>query len=300
MSLPFDLLASLPGGPLLLRMALVAVFVVLVALLAERLGPFLGAMVASLPLYTGPIYLMLALEHDVDYLVASTLGSLAICGATPVYALAYCVVARRHGTLVSLSAALSAWVLCAAIVQEIRWSLIEALLFVAPIYAVSVPLARGFTRGIAIRPAKRGRFDLLLRAVMCGGLAGVVITVSRFLPPQATGVLSVVPILMTSLVLVLQPRIGGPATAALMAHTLGGLVGMVLAFALVHLALQSWGVWLSLAAGLAVTVAWNLCLIAVKRHTSPPSAPSVSETRPHALPPSAMPQRRPSALPRHP
>lgn len=299
MSILFDL-ASLPGAPLMLRMGLVAMFVVVVALLAERLGAFLGAMVASLPLYTGPIYLMLALEHDADYLVASTLGSLAICGATPVYALAYCVAARRHGTLVSLAAALSAWTLCAAIVQAIRWSLIEALLFVAPIYAVSVPLARGFTRGIAIRAAKRGRFDLLLRAVMCGGLAGVVIAVSRVLPPQATGVLSVVPILMTSLVLVLQPRIGGPATAALMAHTLGGLVGMVLAFALVHLTLQTWGVWLSLAAGLGVTVAWNLCLIAVKRLMAPPPAGNVSEAQHHDLPPPVMPQRRPSASPPRP
>ncbi len=300
MSLPLDLIANLPGAPLLLRMGLVAVFVMVVAVLAERLGAFLGAMVASLPLYTGPIYLMLALEHDVDYLVASTLGSLAICGATPVYALAYCVAARRRGTLVSLTAALGAWALCAAVVQASRWSLIEALLFVAPIYAVSVPLARGFTRGIAIRPAKRGRFDLLLRAVMCGGLAGVVIAASRVLPPQATGVLSVVPILMTSLVLVLQPRVGGPATAALMAHTLGGLVGMVLAFTLVHLTLQTWGVWLSLVAGLVVTVVWNLCLIAVKRVTAPPTAPIISEPQSHALPPPVMPPRRPSASPRHP
>lgn len=303
MTSSFDLLASLPGGPLMLRMALVAVFVVLVALLAERLGPFLGAMVASLPLYTGPIYLMLALEHDADYLAASTLGSLAICGATPVFALAYCVTARRHGALLSLAAALGAWAVCAVIVQFGRLSLVEALLFVAPIYAVAVPLARGFTRGIAIQPAGRGRFDLVLRAVLCGGLAGVVITVARHLPPQLTGILSVVPILLTSLILVLHPRIGGPATAALLAHTLGGLVGMVLAFALVNQTLHRWGVPLALAAGLAVTVAWNIGLIAVKQiraRRDVPALPEVNQPRVPVrdLPPPAMPPRRPAASPR--
>ena len=300
--LDLDLITGLPGAPLLLRMALVAVFVVLVAIVAERLGPFLGGMVASLPLYTGPIYLMLALEHDADYLAAATLGSLAICGATPIYALAYCVAARRLGTLMSLAAGFTGWTACAVIVQATTWTLIEALLFVTPIYAVTVPLARGFTRGIAIRSAGRGRFDLLLRAMLCGGLAGMVITASKFVPPHVTGILSVLPILLTSLILVLHPRIGGPATAALIAHTLGGLIGMVLAFILVNQTLHAWGIATSLAAGLAVTVVWNIGLIVGKRlmapnqHTAPAviSAPSMP---PGPLPPPLPPRRPPAASP---
>ncbi len=286
-----DTIAALPGGPLLVRMALVAMFVVLVALVAERIGPFLGGMMASLPLYTGPIYLMLALEHEVDYLAASTLGSIAICGATPVFVLAYCLAARRHGAAFSLACAIGAWLVCAYIVQTSRLSLIEALLFVAPIYAVAVPLARGFTRGVAMRSAGRGRFDLLLRAVLCGGLSGVVITASRYLPAQMTGILSVLPILLTSLILVLHPRIGGPATAALLAHSLGGLIGMVLGFTLVNQTIHAWGPAVSLGSGLAVTLVWNLCLITGKRLLTKPG---------RVLPPPAMPPRRPATSPPHP
>jgi hypothetical protein len=61
MPLLADILAGIPLVSLLVRMALVAVFVVAVALVTERLGSFLGAMVASLPLYTGPVYGLLAL-----------------------------------------------------------------------------------------------------------------------------------------------------------------------------------------------------------------------------------------------
>jgi hypothetical protein len=243
----------------------------MVTVLAERLGPFLGAMVASLPLYTGPTYLMLALEHDVPYLLAATVGSIAICGATPVFALAYCVLARSWGMWTSLAGSLAAWAVCAGLVQSNQWSLVEALLFVTPIYIVSVALARGYTRGIAVRRAERRWIDLPVRALMVAVAAGGVITISKYVPPQLTGVLSVLPVIMSSLIVILHPRIGGPAAAALFAHTLGGLVGMVLGFVLINVTMESLGAPIALTAGLAVTLVWNLLLIAVRRFTHPPA-----------------------------
>ena len=65
--------------------------------------------------------------------------------------------------------------------------------------------------------------------------------------------------------LVLHPRIGGPGTAALMAHSLSGLVGMVLAFGLVNMTVERIGVWPALGAGLALTVGWNTMLIFASR-----------------------------------
>ena len=262
-----DLLAGLPPEVLALRMTLVALFVVVVALVAERLGAFLGAMVASLPLYTGPVYLLLALEHDAAYLAVATLTSVAICGANPVFVLIYALIARTGGAIVSVLGGLAAWAGLAAIVQARDWSLVEALLFVAPIYLVSLWLAQSFTRGIAVRRAERHWTDLVQRALLVATLTGVVIVASRHVPAEITGILSVMPILTTSLILVMHPRVGGPATAALLAHTLGGLVGMVIAFAVVHLLLREIGVWPALGIGLAVTLAWNVMLIALRSLT---------------------------------
>ncbi len=280
-------------APLLLRMMLVAAFVVSVAMIAERLGPFLGAMVASLPLYTGPVYVLLALEHDTAYLAASAVASLAICGANPAFVVIYAMLSRTRGALVSLAGGLGAWAGCAAIVQHRDWTVIEGLLFVAPIFAVSIVLARNFTRGVALKRAERRWTDLLQRALFVAGLTGVVIVTSAHVPAQVTGILSVMPILTTSLILVMHPRVGGPATAALLAHTLGGLVGMVLAFTLVCSTIQDWGTWVSLASGLAVTVAWNVMLIAARhlaqRHRQPP--PRVGSA-PRPLPRPVIPPQR--------
>lgn len=292
-----DITQLLPYAPLVARMGLVALFVVTVAVLAERLGPFMGAMVASLPLYTGPVYVLLALEHDTTYLAAASIGSLAICGATPVFALAYCLMARTHGAITSIATALAAWAACAVIVQTNQWSMIEALLFVTPIYIASVVLARGFTRGIAVRRAARSWLDLPLRAVLVALVAGCVITISQYVPPQLTGVLSVFPIIMSSLAVVLHGRIGGPATAALFAHTLGGLVGMVLAFVVVHLTIERLGAAVSLAAGLAVTIAWNLTLVLVQRLTRGPAKTPVAPPPPRAPSPPPPARRAPHGSP---
>jgi uncharacterized membrane protein (GlpM family) len=281
------LVAQNPALWLVARVALIAMFVILVAALAERLGPFLGGMVASLPLYTGPVYFMLALEHDADYIGAAVVGSLAICGAAPVFCLAYCVVAHRFSAPVCLAISIAAWGACAAIVRSHTWTLVEALLFVTPIYFVSVALARGFTRGVALRKAERKWMDLPLRAGLVAITAGAIIWASSMMPPQLTGIFSVLPVIMSSLMMILHPRIGGAATAALFAHTLGGLVGMVAAFTLVGLIIHRVGVPVALSLGLVVTLAWNLLLILVKRLTAPPPAPAMA-----MLPPPRMPAPR--------
>jgi hypothetical protein len=264
-----ELLAQNPYVVILVRMGLVAAFVVLVAVLAERLGAFLGAMVASLPLYTGPVYLMLALERDTDWLAQATLGSIAICGISPVFVLVYCMFAIGHGAGVSLGAAVLVWMACALVVQSVTWTLPQALLFVAPIYVVTIVLARSFTRGIAPARAERRWTDLALRAAMVAILSGFTMWVSAFVPPQVAGVLSVAPVLTASLVLVLHPRIGGRPTAALLAHTLAGLVGMVLAFSLVHLTIRQIGTAAALGSGLVVTVVWNVMLVVANRLMAP-------------------------------
>lgn len=260
-----DIAGDIPHAALLGRMALIAVFVMAVALLSERIGPFLGAMLASLPIYTGPVYALLALEHPPEYLAQAAVGSLAICAATPVFALTYCLFARTRGMALSLTAALSVWFAFAALIQANTWTLVEAALFATPIYVVAVPLARGFTRSITFQRAERRWIDLPLRALLVAGVAALVTAAAGYMPAQLTGILGVMPTVTTSLILVLHNRIGGPATAALLAHSLSGLIGMALAFVLVNLTVRELGPWPSLSMALALCVGWNIMLV-VLRH----------------------------------
>ena len=87
-------LADVPFFALAVRMAAVAVFIVIAALLSERAGPFFGAMVTSLPVYTGPVYLFLALDHPPEFLAQVTVGSLGSCAVIPIFVMVYALMVR--------------------------------------------------------------------------------------------------------------------------------------------------------------------------------------------------------------
>jgi hypothetical protein len=67
------------------------------------------------------------------------------------------------------------------------------------------------------------------------------------------------------MILVLHPRIGGPATAAVMANSAWGLMGFGLAIAVLHVGALYLGSAAGLCLGLATCVCWNLTLWQIGR-----------------------------------
>lgn len=260
-----DLSAVDPAMALLAtRVIATAIVVVTIALLAERVGPFLGAMVASLPIFTGPSVLFVAIDHGPHYVEASSLGSLAVCAVSAIFAIVYCWLAQRHGLLVCLGGALAVWVAAVATIRLHHWTLIDALALNAVVYGLTLPLAQRYTGARPAGMPPRRWWHLALRAAAVAVAVASVASLSHRLAPQMIGFLSVLPIIFSSVVLVLHPRIGGPPTAALMAHALSGLVGMVIALAVLHLTVVRLGSPTALTLALAITVAWNGLLILIR------------------------------------
>jgi hypothetical protein len=67
------------------------------------------------------------------------------------------------------------------------------------------------------------------------------------------------------LVVVIHPRVGGKAAAAVFAHAQPALVGLCLGFLGVHYLAEPIGVWWSFAVGLAITIAWSSALWLLRR-----------------------------------
>lgn len=259
-------LSELPFAAIALRMCAVAVVVVTVALISERVGPFFGAMVASLPTYTGPIFVFLALDFPPEHLSRVAVAAVASCGVIPVNVLIYGLLARRgHSMIVSLLGAFGAWFACAIFVQLYDWTLVEAFIFAVPIFAVALLIAPYFMDAVPQKAGQRSLLDLAVRVLMVTSVVGCVNASSPFLPAQLTGILAIIPIVTASLIIVLHGRIGGPATAALLAHTIGGLIGMLFALTFVAATIVAWGPVFSLSSGLAICVLWNLMLIVARQ-----------------------------------
>lgn len=113
-------------------------------------------------------------------------------------------------------------------------------------------------RAVRVPLLVRQRYELPARtATVCIMMAGVLL-LSRWGGPRAAGLLAVFPISTTCTILILHPRIGGRASAAVIANGLWGLFGIGLGlFALASTAL-TWGLPFALALLLAIPVAWNL------------------------------------------
>ncbi len=250
---------------LLLKMAVAAVVVVSCSLLAERGGPMVAAMIATLPISAGPVYVFLALEHDAAFIAAGALGSMGSNLANAGLSLVYVLLAQRLGTVSSLGAALSVWFAMVVGLRALEPPFVLMLAATILVFAVLHRLFRPYLAARPLNPPGRPWYAIPLRAACVALLAGIVTTVSSHVGAGWSGVLAAFPIVLSSLIGMLQPRIGGPATAAIIANGALGLMGFGLALGFVHASAAALGSGLSLGLGLAICVGWNLALMRFNR-----------------------------------
>lgn len=258
---------------LALRMAVTAAFLVTAAAITERAGAALGAIIATLPISAGPSYIFLAMDHDAAFISQSALASIPMSAATVFYALAYIYVAQRAGMVVSLLCALAAWLVCAVLIRQAMWSLTGGIVFNVVAFGVCLPLVQRFRH--AKMPLITPRwYDMPMRAVLVATLVAVVVTLSDRVGPTISGILALFPMVFTSLAIILHLRVGGPATAAVIATGLFGMIGFTLAVIALHLAALPFGSAVALSLGLAVAMAWNFGWWALRRMRAQPLKPS--------------------------
>jgi hypothetical protein len=271
-------LSSFPGwsDPFLItlgaRMIAAAVVVIVAAFLVERAGPFIGAMIVTLPITTGPAYVFLGLDHPPAFLATTALSSLVANASTPVFMGIYARLAQTRGVVVSLLVALSAWAASVAAASTVEWTLAGAVLLNIALYSAGALLLRGIGHAASAKPAGRRWWDLPLRAVTVMALCAAVILVARLIGPEAAGFVALAPMGFVSMALVVHPRAGGPTSAAVFANALPGMLGFVAALLVVHLAIVQLGTWPGLLAGLGISMLWNGSLVLVGRRltrTSP-------------------------------
>jgi hypothetical protein len=251
---------------LVLRMAVAAAFVVIASMITERSGPAIGALIATLPVSAGPSYIFLAIDHDDAFIAQSAVASLPMNAATVLMSLVFVSLVQRCGLLISLAAGFGMWVAGAIAVRAFEWSLAGGILFNAAAFALCLPLVQRFRA--AKMPLVTSRwYDIPLRAALVATLVAIVVTLSNVVGPRISGVIALFPAVFTSLILILTPRIGGPATAAVLANGQWGLIGFGLAIVVLHLTAQPLGRAVALSLALAMCITWNLGLYAYGHRT---------------------------------
>jgi hypothetical protein len=245
-------------------MAVTAAFLLAATITAERSGPLIGGLVATLPISAGPVYIFLALDHGAPFIAQGALGSLVTNSINVIYALIYALLAQKRPLAISLGVAFASWLALIWASGWVAWTLPSAILLNVVVIGVSYWLSAPLRHAPMPRVAMRW-YDLVLRAAMVAVLVGVVVTLSFRIGPTASGNLAVFPIVLTSIMIILHHRVGGPATAAVMANAVIGLGGFALAVIALNLSAVPLGSAPALALALAVSLGCNLLLYLVRK-----------------------------------
>ncbi len=256
--------ALLSWLPLAIKLLATAAIVVGASVIAERAGALTGALVATLPVTIWPAYLFLSLDHDAAYLAQAALSGLVINAVTGLFLLLYAVLAQTRGLVVSLAVAVGCWISLALMTRSMSWTLASAALLNLLIYPACLWLSSAVRRA-KVPQLKHAWYDLPVRTVLVCALMAAILEASHHAGPVFTGILAVYPISSTGLMLILQPRIGGRATAAVSANCLWSLFGISFGLAALYLSIVPFGVAFALAVALAVPLAWNLTVWLVHR-----------------------------------
>jgi uncharacterized membrane protein (GlpM family) len=250
---------------LLLKIVMTAGIVVAASLIVERSGPFIGSMIAALPTAGGAAFIILAMEHPPAFVAQSAVGSMVSNAMVAIFALVYAALAQKRSLLVSLAAAFVVWLLCAALSRLVDWTVPSALLLSAVVFPLTIYLGQRFrAKGAAKAKVAFTARDLAWRAAVVTFSVVVVTALSSTIGSYFSGVFAFFPIAMGSYLVILHPRIGGPATASIAAHVQAPLIGLALGLPLVHIIAEPVGAWWALAAGMLTAIVWNAALWACR------------------------------------
>jgi hypothetical protein len=251
----------------LVRALTAGTVVVLASVLAELLGPVWGALIISLPVTAGPVYVFMVLEHETAFVAAAALNGFAANAATGLFLIVYARRATDRGLLRALGPAALAWLAVAVPISAVSWTPLTAFLLNAAVYgagaATTRPAATVLARSAVVaRPRPR---DLVVRAAAVALFVTSLLALSTALGPARTGVIAAYPVTLTSTFVILHRRVGGAAMARLASITIRGVFGFGLTLLTLHLLIQPLGAGLALAAALLVSLVYSAGLLAIQR-----------------------------------
>lgn len=250
---------------LTIKVAFAATVVVTATVLAEKRGPLIGGLIIALPVSVGPTYVMLAFTATPEFIAASALGSLESNAAGGACAAVYVVLAQRVAMPIALVAALATWFALGALTHRAALGVPALIALNVLVFAVALPATRAALSGRALLSGAKRWYDLPLRALFIGVFAATLVTASHAIGPGWTGLLAAFPLVITTSIVLMHPRVGAAATAAAMATVVRGLIVYPVGYWLIHIGSVPWGVGWALLAALLPVVGWQGVIYAWRR-----------------------------------
>lgn len=243
---------------LALKLLLVPAFLLLISLAGRRWGPAVAGWLAGLPVLTGPILFLLALENGRAFTAAAATVSLAAVSGAVAFIITYARVCARSSPLLSLLAGLCVWLCAALLLTRLPLNNYVALA-IALLALVLAP--KLFPRISAqVLSAALPKWELPLRMLAGAAITLAVTTLAAAIGPSWSGMFAVFPVITIVLSMFSHRASGAAFTVILLRAMIWGLYALAFfCFALAVL-LPQLGVTVSFLGAIAVAIAvqWGL------------------------------------------
>jgi len=213
---------------LLLRVLLAPALVVLATWLGRRFGPTAGGVAAALPLTSGPVVLVLALERGHAFAAQASQGTLLGIVALAAFAVCYAWTARFWTWPPTVGAACVAYLACAWSLRRVSLTLGATFLFACLSLLAALAVLPRTLLPPHSRPLRSP--DLLGRTAAAALIVLFVTTAARALGSRASGLLTPFPLVASLLVATTHRLEGARAAAAFLRGLTTGLFSFALFF----------------------------------------------------------------------
>jgi hypothetical protein len=162
-----------------------------VTLAGRRWGSIVSGFLIGLPLTSGPISFILALEYGLSFASQSAVGNLAGQISNCIFCLTYIGVSRRATWPVSAAAAIGAFFASTFMLHQVAWQLWPALGALVVVIVVAARLVKPHT--LPTRGLVSPKWDLPGRILSATVLVVLLTTIADALGPQLSGLISPFP-----------------------------------------------------------------------------------------------------------
>ncbi len=206
-----------------LKLLLAPLLILLATLAGRRWGPAAGGWLAGLPLTSGPVSLILALEQGPEFAARAALGTLFGLVSLAAFCLAYGTAARWAAWGGCLGGALAAFVASTLALRNVTLPLGLAFALVCTVLASVGAIMRG---GAPVGPAPRlATGDLSVRMALAAVLVLILTGLAEGLGPALAGSLSPIPVFGALLAVYTHRDQGAPAAVQLLRGMVLGSFG---------------------------------------------------------------------------
>lgn len=239
---------------LALKLLLVPGFLLFVSLVGARFGPAVAGATAALPVVTGPILLVLALEQGPRFAAAAAAAAASATLASLAFGVLYAHAARRTGWPGALLLGLAGWAAAAVLLTRLPSGPAAATCTAALVMLAAPHL---YPRVRQVRPGRPSTVATIALRMAAGAALTLTVTLAAgHLGSTASGIAAVFPVMASVLAVSCHRTQGWRASGALMRGMARGMNAfaafcIALALALPRAGIPA-GFGLALCAALAV------------------------------------------------